>query len=77
MTNYSQKQNNDLPDQELTMEEVQEISGSGFGFELVKTFGKEFAKWFAKKGYKEVKSWIMLSSQMDLINHLQAKNPRY
>ncbi len=59
------------------MEEVQENSGSGFTFELVKTFGKEFAKWFAKKGYKEVKSWIMLSSQMDLINHLQAKNPRY
>ncbi|WP_193742154.1 MULTISPECIES: hypothetical protein [unclassified Prochlorococcus] len=55
MTNYSQNQNNDLLDQELTMEEVQEISGSGFGFELVKTFGKEFAKWFAKKGYKEVK----------------------
>ncbi len=61
MTNYSQKQNNDLPDQELTMEEVQEISGSGFGFELVKTFGKEFAKWFAKKGYKEVKGWLRLS----------------
>ncbi len=55
MTNYSQNQNNDYLDQELTIEELQEISGSGFAFELVKTFGKEFVKWFAKKGYNEVK----------------------
>ena len=54
MTNYSQNQNNDYLDQELTIEELQEISGSGFAFELVKTFGKEFVKWFAKKGYNEV-----------------------
>ena len=64
MTNYSQNQNNDYLDQELTIEELQEISGSGFAFELVKTFGKEFVKWFAKKGYNEVKGWTILSSQV-------------
>jgi|TARA_B100000073_G_scaffold35592_1_gene26819 hypothetical protein len=54
MTNYSQIQNNDHLDQELAIEELQEISGSGFAFELVKTFGKNFVKWYVKKGYNEV-----------------------
>ena len=54
MTNYSQIQNNDHLDQELAIEELQEISGSGFAFELVKTFGKKFVEWYVKKGYNEV-----------------------
>lgn len=54
MTIYSQNQSNDLLDQELSIQELQEISGGSFAFELAKTFGKEFVKWFAKKGYNEV-----------------------